>query len=728
MANAFILTCGVLLMNHLLVIAQYDPCTICPNGDPISLPEKALNLPGFDFIDSCGTLDSAVGVFFQSDDDECTLIQLVGSICGCPIPEGACYLCGENSSVQQPDRQVPYLLDLDGVLPTCEFVEAYLHSISETDPICGGTNAFAASYCGCPDSPPIEGPMCTLCPRGEAVPDANRTLSIQGIPFETCGEAEQAVALYVSEGSDICDSFQSISPLCGCETSSSVKSPCSMCSDGTPVPLPDQDLSVVVEGSTLRGGDLTCGVIEAVALSFEEESKECQETHSISGVCGCPPIENACEFCPGEDVMFPDKEVLLALNIIDVVPTCGQIDAFVTQLEKGSKLCYLTNSINYVCGCNGGDKDVFGAETHAQNVAMAWVPRFSALLSIFGSSMIIYDVLRDKTKRSSLFHTLMVAMSVFDIFGSIAWGLTTLPIPEYEYGETSGIYGTKGNVATCKMQGFLFQLGFISMFYNVSLSFYFLLVVRYGMRELQLKKLQLWFHIPGLIVGFALAFAGIPFYENDLWGCYIPPPPLVDDYRYIVIFAVLPKCTAVAIATVNTGLVYWAVRKQMIAARKWGISSFSDPSSSYQPDASGGLPMNPDASSVSAQPRRREASVIEMMERQTFWRALFYLGAFYVTVPIPLLANFSHDAATYYPYMLTTFTLAPLQGFLNYLLYARPRIQKVLKEHQQAVRRIRQKVLRRIQQILTDASGLLSDDSLGSSPGVELGEAASIPK
>jgi hypothetical protein len=113
MATPFILTCGVLLLNPLLVIAQYDPCTVCPNGDPITLPEKALNIPGFELVDTCGALDSAVG------------------ICGCPIPEGTCHLCEENSSLQQPDRQVPYLLDIDGVSPTCEFVEAYLHSIRD---------------------------------------------------------------------------------------------------------------------------------------------------------------------------------------------------------------------------------------------------------------------------------------------------------------------------------------------------------------------------------------------------------------------------------------------------------------------------------------------------------------------------------------------------------------------------------------------------------------------
>lgn len=93
MANSAIilLTCRVLLIVPLLrvAIAQNAPCTVCPNGDPITVPQKALTLPGFEFMDSCGMLDSMIGLFFQSDSDECNLIHSASSICGCPIPEGA---------------------------------------------------------------------------------------------------------------------------------------------------------------------------------------------------------------------------------------------------------------------------------------------------------------------------------------------------------------------------------------------------------------------------------------------------------------------------------------------------------------------------------------------------------------------------------------------------------------------------------------------------------------
>jgi hypothetical protein len=60
----------------------------------------------------------------------------------------------------------------------------------------------------------------------------------------------------------------------------------------------------------------------------------------------------------------------------------------------------------------------------------------SASLSLFGSSMIIYDILRDRSKLGSVFHNLMVTMSVFDILGSIAWAFShvNVAVTQLEWG------------------------------------------------------------------------------------------------------------------------------------------------------------------------------------------------------------------------------------------------------------------------------------------------------
>lgn len=71
---------------------------------------------------------------------------------------------------------------------------------------------------------------------------------------------------------------------------------------------------------------------------------------------------------------------------------------------------------------------------------------------------------------------IILGVSLFDILGAIAWILSTLPIPkEYENGTPSFIYGAEGNDATCTAQGFLVQLSFTAVFYNISLSAYYFL-------------------------------------------------------------------------------------------------------------------------------------------------------------------------------------------------------------------------------------------------------------
>ena len=92
-----------------------------------------------------------------------------------------------------------------------------------------------------------------------------------------------------------------------------------------------------------------------------------------------------------------------------------------------------------------------GADTKAKQATLAWLPRVSAILSILGSSFIVYDTTKSQKQRNNLSKKvnkqLLLLLSGFDILGAWGYVFTTLPIPEdHEYGP---IYGTKGNEATC---------------------------------------------------------------------------------------------------------------------------------------------------------------------------------------------------------------------------------------------------------------------------------------
>jgi hypothetical protein len=51
----------------------------------------------------------------------------------------------------------------------------------------------------------------------------------------------------------------------------------------------------------------------------------------------------------------------------------------------------------------------------------------------------------------------------------------------------------------------------------MTLSIYYLLVIRYNWKEARVRSISKWFHTP-LIIGIGLAFAGIPYYEFIYFG------------------------------------------------------------------------------------------------------------------------------------------------------------------------------------------------------------------
>lgn len=154
--------------------------------------------------------------------------------------------------------------------------------------------------------------------------------------------------------------------------------------------------------------------------------------------------EQVCNFCPDDlERSHWDHEI----PFIGSNATCYKLNQFFLnyELPADSSNCQLSLNFNYICDCEG--KGYAGADTDAKKKALVWVPRVSGILSFIGSCAIIIDVLRDRKKRKKLYCQLMVSMSVFDLMGSVAYSLTTLPIPSEYY-----IEGSKGNDASCTAQ------------------------------------------------------------------------------------------------------------------------------------------------------------------------------------------------------------------------------------------------------------------------------------
>jgi hypothetical protein len=217
--------------------------------------------------------------------------------------------------------------------------------------------------------------------------------------------------------------------------------------------------------------------------------------------------------------------------------------------------------------------------TDAQLIASVLCPKFTAMASVVGSSLIIRDVILLRKNRSddlSTRHRLLAGMSICDILSSSAWFLTSWPIPE----DLPRALWNVGNEQTCTAQGFFVQLGIGTVIYNACLAMYYLLVIRYGWKnEYIAKRVEPWMHF--VAVGFPLS-TGVASLALDLFNpsgfsCFIAayPPLCTQSYEnkgpttcihgdnasiYQIAFWLAPAFCIIVFLAVSMFLVYWKIR------------------------------------------------------------------------------------------------------------------------------------------------------------------------
>ena len=106
--------------------------------------------------------------------------------------------------------------------------------------------------------------------------------------------------------------------------------------------------------------------------------------------------------------------------------------------------------------------------TEQQSKILSIIPHVTGLFSFVGSSSIIIMILHDRYKKlCKPYYRLLFAMCIFDIFASVALGLSTWPIPV----GSAGVYAPLGNTQTCSAQAFFIQANIASPLYNFMLSY-----------------------------------------------------------------------------------------------------------------------------------------------------------------------------------------------------------------------------------------------------------------
>jgi hypothetical protein len=376
----------------------------------------------------------------------------------CPIQDGACFLCPDGS-LENPELEMPFLdFMFDGLVPTCEVFEAYLHTFLATEDVCLGGGSFLSGYCGC--STTVYDPnatKCSTCPMdGDFVPDPSRNVSIPGFPFTTCGELDRAVDYVLKDGSEQCELVQSISTLCGCEAPAS---PCTLCVDGSSTPVSEKPVHWA--RNSFLGIVPNCQLYEAYVAGVPSDDDKCELSQRASHHCGCPtPVKNHCEFCPEKYGPFPSEDLMRTdPGFLDLDPelgieaTCEMVYALQYSVERMDLACWSGTFVSPECGCNDGELFAFGADTTAKAGILNTTARLSSVLSILGALCIQWDVWSNRKKRKETYNQLIGGMSLFDLISAVSILLGRILIPS-DRGD-----GAYGDDATCAMQGFFIQFG-----------------------------------------------------------------------------------------------------------------------------------------------------------------------------------------------------------------------------------------------------------------------------
>jgi len=281
--------------------------------------------------------------------------------------------------------------------------------------------------------------------------------------------------------------------------------------------------------------------------------------------------------------------------------------------------------------------------TLTQRKALAIVPKCTGLLSMIGSGIIIFDVLRTPKKRKQTYPRIMLAMSCFDFVTSFMYALSTWPIPA-----DSGVLYASDTTGTCTFQGFFIQLSLAAPMYNLCLAIYYMLVIKYRWSDVKLSSIEKFIHPTILILSFGIAIAGLPLkiYNNANVWCWIsnnpsdPNRPIngldANDFRWAFYYAELWSIIVVVTAIMS------AVVLSVVATEK--------KTSKYA------------ANKVA-------------LSKTVKVQALFYVSAFYITWTFPTTLRILQTIEVQVPYaiFLCAVIFTPLQGFFNSIIYLRPR-------------------------------------------------------
>lgn len=332
-------------------------------------------------------------------------------------------------------------------------------------------------------------------------------------------------------------------------------------------------------------------------------------------------------------------------------------------------------------------------------VLFAVYPKLWAFLSIVGSGSIVYELIVASSPHKKLgpVQKTIILLSTGDIFSSAGFFLSTWVMPS----DTPNVAFAIGTTATCTATGFFYQMGLTTtVLSNASLACSYLLIIRYNWTNRSLEKIHRVLLLFIFIYALGTAVAGLPLtlYNDAKIICHIHSYP-VDcrqewlggeqdgTYKqctrgenaslYMIIFNLLPLWLAIIFAIACMVLVYRFVKKTETETLRNHLRRREQSSSTAIRDRTSSTFGN---ASIRISNYTHPSEERFKNTKAAGSRALWYSCVFLITYLPVTLSLFLWTGGVVgksgvggIVVDLVAYTFLPLQGFLNFMVFAQTR-------------------------------------------------------
>ena len=281
-------------------------------------------------------------------------------------------------------------------------------------------------------------------------------------------------------------------------------------------------------------------------------------------------------------------------------------------------------------------------------ILLTILPKIPCVLSIIGSSTILSNVLRSKSRRKHTYQRIMAAMAFVDLNSSLGWFLTNFLMTHPNKLNIPSI----GNSVSCEVQGFVLQFSIASPLYNASLSIYYYLVLRKSFQLEKITRIEAILHGVPIFWGTvtAVLIVSLHVIDDAAWNCWIQPrsaknPKLARTLQFAFFYG--PLWISMGINVLSMYLVRKFLRKTEKDVARWKKPNDGRDS--------------------------RELS--RAIARQNMLYALSFFICWTFPTLVRILQFFDVDDIWWAD--VVSGSLLPFQGFFNTLIYFQPRYQRL---------------------------------------------------